>query len=292
MNLIKESTWELVKKYTWKDLSNNKWSDFYLVLMESDKPEIRVDPVKVKNVSTIIDIDLVEEIKVNPILVGTSRINIDTDIDTDITGVKVYYNQVVIQTWGEMIINIITSERDYMSAMLNYLPWYERESQVFINILNAYAYEFIRVEQDLSAIELNQFIDTAVEMLSLYERELGIGHTNELDYRQRREQIISYLRGIVGQTTEGEIKNIARSYTNGEIEINRTNEAGVFEIKFIDEVGVPDNIEGLKKAINKVIPAHLKFSYHYQYNLWEKIGEYTWEDVEEVTWNELREEVI
>lgn len=265
MNPIKESTWELVEKYTWEELSDHQWSDFYLMLIEIDEPAISIKPIEVKNI--VVNVRATDEIEINPILIETSRINIYAEnLSIDVTGVDIRYNKLILQTWSEMAIDIITSDRNYLSAMLDYLPWYERKSKVFIEILNAYASEFIKAEQEISVIKLNQFLDTAVEVLTLYEQELGIKQVNKLDYRQRREQIISYLRGIAGQTTEEEIKNISKAYTKGDIEINKTNEPGVFEIKFIDELGVPSNIEGLKRAINKVIPAHLKFEYHYQYN--------------------------
>jgi hypothetical protein len=287
MSLIKDSTWELISKYIWADLADHKWSDFYLSISETDSPDVSIEPVLIENVTSDIDIDAAD-VTVNPVLMETSKINIDNPIPyINILGVNIKYNQVIIQTRVEMIVNIITSDRNYLAAMLKYLPQYEKQSTVLTGILNAYASEFIKADQEASMIKNNQFLDTAIEALPVYERELGIKQVNKLDYRQRRERIIAHLRSIAGQTTEEEIKNIAKAYTKGDIELNRTDEPGIFEIKFVGK-GIPDNLDSLQEVLDTVIPAHLRLTYNFNYNTWGYVSDLTWADVANITWADIK----
>ena len=187
-----------------------------------------------------------------------------------------------------MIVNIVVSKRDYLSNMLDYLPWYERESQVFNSILKAYDKEFRQLEQNLEVVERNMFIDTSIEGLNLHERDLGVNNVSKLGYDQRREQISSRYRSSFNQTTEDTIKNVASAYGNGEVEISLTDIEGVYEIKFIGK-GIPNNLDGLSKALDIIIPAHLGYEYRVAFNTWGVVRDNTWGGANTMTWNDLRE---
>jgi len=79
-----------------------------------------------------------------------------------------------MQTKTEMIVSLVVSDRDYKTEMLKYLPLYERKSDTFIQILIADDREFRSIEQRLAVAERNIFLDTAIESLWLFERDLGI----------------------------------------------------------------------------------------------------------------------
>lgn len=202
-------------------------------------------------------------------------------------GVRVEFSPTIVSTTTEMIANIVVSKRDYKSAMMEYLPWYERKSTVFDEILNAYDKEFRRVEQDMEVVERNLFLDTAIEMLHIHERDLGIQTRKDLQYDQRREQIFSRYRASFDQTTEETIKNVASAYGNGEVEINPTDVEGVYEIKFVGK-GIPNNLDGLSKALDIIIPAHLGYKYRFTFNTWGIVRDKTWGEVNTMTLDELR----
>ncbi|WP_159436153.1 putative phage tail protein [Anaerosalibacter sp. Marseille-P3206] len=203
-------------------------------------------------------------------------------------GVRVEFSPTIVSTTTEMIVNIVVSKRDYKSAMLEYLPWYERKSIIFDSILNAYDKEFRQLEQGLDIVDRNMLLDTAIEKLNIYERDLGIKAIQNLKYDQRREQISSRYIASFDQTTEETIKSVAQAYSNGEVEVNPTDTDGLYEIKFIGSRGVPNNLEGLKQALDIVIPAHLGLTYKYTFTPWEDLKLRTWGDCLPKTWNELR----
>lgn len=262
---IQEQQWGQVSIHTWQDLSIHQWMCFRTtlaeVITEQQSQGVKVDYSKAIN-------EVLTEMRPQ--------------------GVRVEFSPTIISATTEMIVNIVVSKRDYKSAMLEYLPWYERKSVVFDEILNAYDKEFRRVEQDLDVLVRNMFLDTAIESLDIFERDLGIQTRKDLQYDQRREQISSRYIASFDQTTKGTIKAVAAAYSNGEVEINKTDIPGLYEIKFVGIKGIPNNLEGLKKALDIIIPAHLALTYTFTYNPWEFVSQMTWGEVADMTWNDLR----
>ncbi|MGE8080519.1 putative phage tail protein [Peribacillus loiseleuriae] len=265
MAAIQESQWGQVIVYTWGDLSSHLWEDFRLSLMETET-EQDVQGVSIYQTSTVAE-SLTEK---------------------EVHGVVVEFSPSVMESKTEMITSIVVSERDYKGDMIKYLPLYERKSGVFNEVLTAYDREFRGLEQSLEVVDRNILIDTAIESLPVYERDLGIQTVKSLRYDQRREQISSRNRASFDQTTEDTIKSVASAYSNGEVEVNKTSTVGVYEIKFVDTKGTPNNIDGLKKALDIVIPAHLGLAYAFTYNTWGMISDLTWGEVANMTWDELR----
>lgn len=163
----------------------------------------------------------------------------------------------------------VNAVRDYYQDMVKMIPLYERKSKVFIEVYYSYDAEFKRLIQDIALLENDMFVDTAINSLSFYERDLGITSTENLNIVQRREQISSRLRASFDQTTEETIKMIVRAYSNGEVEVNSTSTVGLFVVKFIGALGIPDNLDGLKQAIDVVFPAHLDYNFEFKYVTYE-----------------------
>lgn len=262
---IQEQLWNQVNIHTWQDLSPHLWECFRIALMETETEQ-----------------------QVQGVVLEYSKAFNEVITELKGQGVRVEFSPTIVSTTTEMIVNIVVSKRDYKSSMLEYLPYYERKSQVFDSILNAYDKEFRRLEQSLDVVERNMFLDTAIETLPLHERDLGIKDKVKLGYDQRREQISSRYRSSFDQTTEDTIKNVASAYGNGEVDVSKTLIPGVYEIKFIG-VGIPNNLEGLKVALDIVIPAHLGIDYVFTFSPWEDVRLKTWGQVATLTWNELRE---
>lgn len=266
MPAIEQQKWQEVSVLTWDDLSVHKWEDFRIALMETE---------------TVLD--------GQGVAVERSYTTATIPTEMEAQGVKIVQSPIVMRTRTEMITSIVVSDRDYLSKMNSYLPLYERKSEVYKETLTAYDREFRGLEQDLSVVERNIFLDTAIEALPTYERDLGIETLKSLRYDQRREQISSRSRAAFDQTTEETIKSVAAAYSNGEVEVNKTDIVGVFQVKFVGTRGVPDNLDGLKKALDIVIPAHLGLTYVFSFNPWKDLAGKTWNEVSTLTWDELRE---
>lgn len=265
MHIIPEQLWNQIHVKTWQDLDPHLWMDFRLALMEAETEE-----------------------EVQGVIVHYTRAFNEVFTELQAQGVNIEFSPTVLTTTTEMITNIVVSNRDYKTSMLEYLPYYERKTSVFNALLDAYDKEFRRLEQELEIIDRNMFLDTAIEELGTYERDLGIQYTNELDYKQRREQIISRYRASFNQTTEESITNVAIAYGNGEISISHSDELGVFDIIF-EGIGIPNNIDGLTKALQVVFPAHLGFKYVFRFIVYRELKDFTWEELASKTWSEVRE---
>lgn len=265
MYVIEEQKWNQVNVHTWEDLSPHLWECFRLALMETETEQ-----------------------EVQGVVLEYSKAFNEVITELKGQGVRVEFSPIVASTITEMIVNIVVSNRDYKSSMLDYLPLYERKSRVFDNILGVYDKEFRRLEQILEIIKRNMFVGTAVESLHLHERDLGIKSIDSLKYDQRREQVSSRYRASFDQTTEATIKDVAGAYSNGEVEVNLTDIDGLYEIKFIGTKGVPNNLSGLKEALDIIMPAHLGLTYKYTFTPWEELGLKVWGDCAAKTWNDLR----
>lgn len=265
MNAIEQQKWQEVSVLTWGELLPHQWLDFRIALMETETEQASTG-----------------------IAVERSYTTATVPTEMEAQGVKIVQSPIIMRTRTEMIVSIVVSERDYKTEMIKHLPLYERKSDVFEQILIADDREFRNLEQRLSVVERNIFLDTAIESLPLFERDLGIETMKNLRYDQRREQIISRYIASFDQTTEETIKSVAGAYSNGEVEVNETDKVGVYEIKFIGSRGVPDNMTGLKKALDIIIPAHLGLTYVFTFAPWEDLAMQTWGSVADKTWDDLR----
>lgn len=265
MHAIPNPTWNGVRTYTWADLSVHQWDCFCLVLYEVET-EVSTKGVAIQSASDL-NVVITEQ---------------------EVSDVLIVQSPVIMQSESEMITNIVVSERDYLTDMLKYLPLYERTSIVFREVLQAYDHELRKTEQQLEVVERNMFISKAIEMLPIYERDIGLENTANLNYQQRREQIISRHIAAFGQTVEETIKAVATAFSNGEVEVNKTNTPGIYEIKFVGTKGIPNHLEGLKKSIAIIAPAHLQFEYTFTFNAWENLRNKTWGEVSHMTWGELK----
>ncbi len=157
--------------------------------------------------------------------------------------------------------------------MLGYShPMYET-SRVFRALMQAEGAEFDLVRQAIDDV-LNQFyVRTATWGLDRWETELGLPPDPSLTDDERRDRIISHLRGF-GTCTIAVTKSVAESYDKGEIDVSEDFAGYTVTIQFVDTLGVPTNIDDLKKALRAVIPAHLEIMYEYRYLTYDMLKDY------------------
>ena len=171
--------------------------------------------------------------------------------------------------------------------LIKNLPTDERKSLIINEILHAAAIEFDSLVTDQNKNEFELFIDTAVKSLFIHARDLGVSIGSGLSLAEQRELITAYYRATFEQTNDETIKSVASSFSGGKVEINPTNKDGVFEIKFVDTWGIPSNMEGLKSALNVIIPAHLELVYKFSYLLIRDVDKMTLNDLETMTLNQF-----
>ncbi|SDZ19530.1 putative phage tail protein [Tindallia californiensis] len=172
----------------------------------------------------------------------------------------------------------------YRDEMVNRLQKFQRKSEVFAQIFNAYANQFESTDAGIEDLRLQMSIDTATWGLAVYENELEIPVDNSKPLDERRSVIKSKMRGT-GQVDAALIKLVADSYTNGDVEVAFD---GSINITFTSVIGLPPNIDDAMNAIDEIAPAHLAVLYTYIYNTYQDLSTYTHQQMEVYTYEELR----
>ena len=112
------------------------------------------------------------------------------------------------------------------------------------------------------------------ESLSKLEKEFKIKPDGDMTLEDRKDFLLSILRGI-GVTNVEKLKNIAKTYECGDIEVIQNYSRYSIIIKFVSILGIPKRLNDLKKAIEKVVPCHLGISYEFKYNILNDLTPYT-----------------
>ena len=112
------------------------------------------------------------------------------------------------------------------------------------------------------------------ESLSKLEKEFKIKPTNDMTLEDRKDFLISILRGV-GVTNVEKLKIIAKTYECRDIEVIQNYSSYSIIIKFVSILGIPKRLNDLKKAIEKVVPCHLGISYEFKYNTLNDLTPYT-----------------
>lgn len=176
---------------------------------------------------------------------------------------------------------------DVKSNLIKNVPPYERNSFLVNEIFKAASKQFETIETAQQNNEYELFIDTAVKALQIHARDLGISIGSGLTLVEQRELITAHYRAVLEQTNEESIKNVASSFSGGTVEINATEKDGVFELKFVDTLGIPSNMDGLKSTLDVIMPAHLELVFKYSYVLIRDISKMTLSEVEGMTLNKF-----
>ena len=116
--------------------------------------------------------------------------------------------------------------------------------------------------------------DMNEESLSKLEKEFKIKPDGEMTLEDRKDFLLSILRGI-GVTNVEKLKTIAKTYECGDIEVIQNYSSYSIIIKFVSILGIPKRLNDLKKAIEKVVPCHLGISYEIKYNTLNDLTPYT-----------------
>ena len=103
------------------------------------------------------------------------------------------------------------------------------------------------------------------QQIANYERFMELDYKNGWSLQDRKDRIIYTLLSKNIFTTHV-LKEQAKIFTNGEIEVVEDNPNYAFKILFTSIVGIPKNIENFKAVIEVIKPAHLNFSIEFRYN--------------------------
>lgn len=140
------------------------------------------------------------------------------------------------------------------------------ESPEFLEMQEALGDPVFELRSALYSFGEQLNVNTATYGLCAWETALGINVDVSKSDTERRERIMSKLRGT-GAVTAEMIENVARSFAGGEVTVIEDPANYTFIVKFSGQYGVPHNIDAVTAAINEIKPAHLGFTYEYSYLL-------------------------
>ena len=98
-----------------------------------------------------------------------------------------------------------------------------------------------------------------------YERFMELDYKKGWSLQDRKDRII-YTLLAKNIFTPHVLKEQAKIFTNGEIEVIENYNDYSFMIKFTSVVGIPQNLDNFKNFIYINKPAHLNFSIEFRYN--------------------------
>ena len=103
------------------------------------------------------------------------------------------------------------------------------------------------------------------QQVANYERFMELDYKNGWSLQDRKDRII-YTLLSKNIFTPQVLKEQAKIFTNGEIEVIEDYGNYSFTIKFTSVVGIPQNLDNFKNFIYINKPAHLNFSIEFRYN--------------------------
>ena len=103
------------------------------------------------------------------------------------------------------------------------------------------------------------------QQVANYERFMELDYKNGWSLQDRKDRII-YTLLSKNIFTPSVLKEQAKIFTNGEIEVIEDYENYSFTIKFTSVVGIPQNLDNFKNFIYINKPAHLNFKIEFRYN--------------------------
>lgn len=150
---------------------------------------------------------------------------------------------------------------DYKDAMVDYLPWYDKENEIIVNVCRCLGLTFRDLDRKYDFIYSNLFLDTAVEMLPLFIKKLGLKVGDGASIEDKRNLIQAYMHYLHQQTTEKIVAEMVEGTLNGEnkVEILKNIEQDVYDIYMKVSLLNKQNIDMVDKLLRKILPAHLDF---------------------------------
>lgn len=140
-----------------------------------------------------------------------------------------------------------------------------REDEWLNAIFNAVGLCVDGLAAEAEQIMKDLFVSTASESaLQRYEKELGIATVQSKSLDDRRSAIIAKWMSS-GKVDLEMIRAVANAWKNGEVEVDFAD--GIIIAKFVGSYGVPTDLDGLKKALDEIKPAHLAVNYLFRYLL-------------------------
>lgn len=165
-------------------------------------------------------------------------------------------------------------------------------SKIARNSLIKDLFNSIKIQADIGKSDIGQYdtyafiVDSSEETISRWEKFMKLKPMENYTLQDRIERVI-YTIQAKGIFTPSFLKEQAKIFTNGEIEVTENFNDYHFIITFTSIVGIPPNMDNFKEMIELNKPAHLTYEIKYRYRTWGELLPYTWGELSPFTWDEI-----
>ena len=122
--------------------------------------------------------------------------------------------------------------------------------------------------------------------LPVEERLAGLRPRPGASLEDRRSAVIAKWRSG-GPVTLAQIQAVADAWRNGVVDVGF--DGSTITVTFVGELGIPEDLNGLKSALEMTIPAHLALRYEFRYRTWGELAGRTWGSMAQHTWGQALE---
>ena len=170
----------------------------------------------------------------------------------------------------------------FKDELINNLHELYRNDPYINSIFNAVGITLDNLADNIQDV-LNQYDFTKMTWgIPIMEKILDFKTNSNTPIEDRRAQLQARWKSN-GKSDIYLLQNIANSWKNGDCQISFVD--GKINVKFIGEYGVPNDLDGLKKALDKAKPAHLAILYSFRYLTINEVENMTITQLEQVPMN-------
>ena len=165
-------------------------------------------------------------------------------------------------------------------------------SNIARNSLMEDLFNSIEMQVDIGRKDISQYntytftIDSTEETISRWEKFMKLKPMENYTLQDRIERVI-YTIQAKGIFTPSFLKEQAKIFTNGEIEVIENFNDYHFIISFTSVIGIPPNMDNFKEMVDLNKPAHLTYEIRIRYRTWGELSPYKWKELEPFTWDEI-----
>lgn len=165
-------------------------------------------------------------------------------------------------------------------------------SKIARNSLIKDLFNSIKIQADIGKSDIGKYntyafiVDSSEETISRWEKFMKLKPMENYTLKDRIERVI-YTIQAKGIFTPSFLKEQAKIFTNGEIDITENFNDYHFIISFTSVIGIPPNMDNFKEMVDLNKPAHLTYEIRIRYRTWGELSPYKWEELEPFTWDEI-----
>lgn len=165
-------------------------------------------------------------------------------------------------------------------------------SKIARNSLIKDLFNSIKIQTDIGKSDIGKYntyafiVDSTEETISRWEKFMELKPMENYTLQDRIERVI-YVIQAKGIFTPSFLKEQAKIFINGEIEVIENFNDYHFIISFTSVIGIPPNVDNFKEMVDLNKPAHLTYEIRIRYRTWGELSPYKWKELEPFTWDEI-----